>query len=167
MTDKKETFWDKIKGFFANVVKWIKGASEKSDKFITTYAPISVDVLNWLKDFNASGTADVVEAILLKVGNKYGSVFIPIVRKWLTNNLPKMIDALNLADAVAGKTDIKDKIIAGRDAIMAMDSDLKASVLAGAATMLANSFDDDGKLSMSEISAIIAYVYANRTNELI
>mgnify|MGYP003496373662 CR=1 FL=1 len=167
MTEKKETFWDKIKGFFSNVVKWIKGVSQKSDKFITTYAPIAVDVLNWLKDFNASGTADVVETILTNVGKKYGVIFIPIVRTWLTKNLPKIIDSLKLADAIAEKATIQDKIIAGRDAIMVMDSDLKASVLAGVATMLANSFEDDGKLSMSEISAIVAYVYANRTNELL
>jgi len=167
MSEKKENIWDKIKGFFANVVKWIKGASQKSDKFITTYAPIGVDVLNWLKEFNSSDTADVVEAILTNVGKKYGAVFIPVVRTWLTKNLPKMIDALKLADAVAEKSNIQDKIIAGRDAILNMDSDLKASVLAGAATMLANSFEDDGKLSMSEISAIVAYVYANRTNDLI
>ena len=167
MTEKKETLWSKIKGFFSNVVNWIKGASQKSDKFITTYAPISVDVLNWFKDFNASGTADIIEVILSNVGKKYGVVFIPVVRSWLTKNLPKIIDSLRLADAVAEKSNIQDKIIAGRDAIMAMDSDLKASVLAGVATMLANSFEDDGKLSMSEISAIIAYVYANRTNDLI
>lgn len=164
--EQKETFWEKVKGFFANVVRWLKGASSKTDVFITKYAPIGVDVLNWIKDFNSSESANIIETVLESVGKKYGAAFIPIVRKWLTKNLPKIIDALNLANSVANQQDINAKIIAGKDAINAMQSDLKATTLASIASMLANDISDDGKLSVSEAIAIIGYVYENRTNLL-
>lgn len=156
--------WEKIKEISTSVWSWIKRVAGKSDDFVGKYAPLAVNVCNWIKEFNDSPGADIVERIAESVGKKHGISFIPAVRKWLTNNLPKIIDTLNLSSSVAKEATLTDKIMAAKEAIDKMDSNMKASVWASIATMLAEDLSD-GKLSWSESITLIAYVYDNRINE--
>lgn len=159
------SFIEKIKALWAKIVAWIKGTSSKIDDFVIKYAPIAVTVVNAIKDFNESAAADVVEFILSTVDKKYGAKYVPLVRKWLEENLPKIIDALNLASKVASGATLSEKIIAAQEAIKLLPESLNATMWANLSALLANSLADDGKLSISEALAIIGYVYENNLNK--
>ena len=156
---------EKIKELWGKVVSWLKGASSKVDDFMLKYAPIAISVVNGIKDFNDSPTADVVEMILNSISGKYGKTYIPMVRKWLENNLPVILDALNLASEVAESATLAEKIIAAQKAIALLPENLNATTWTTLSTLLANSLADDGKLSISEAFAIIGYVYENNLNK--
>ena len=158
-------FIEKIKELWAKIVAWVKGASSKVDDFIVKYAPIAVTVVNGIKNFNGSATADVVEMILSNVKDKYGNAIVPMVRKWLEVSLPKIIDALNLANEVAESATLAEKILAAQKAIALLPESLNATTWTTLSTLLANSLADAGKLSLSEAFAIICYVYENRLNK--
>ena len=156
---------EKSKELWAKVTAWLKGASSKVDDFIVKYAPVAITVVNGIKSFNESAAADVVESILANVAAKYGAAYIPMVRKWLEDNLPKIIDALNLANGVAASATLSEKIIAAQKAIALLPENLNATTWTTLSTLLANSLADDGKLSLSEAFAIIGYVYENKLNK--
>ena len=156
---------EKIKELWSKVVAWVKGASSKVDDFIVKYAPVAITVVNGIKDFNGSATADVVEMIISNISSKYGKTYVPMVRKWLEDNLPKIIDALNLANEVAESATLAEKILAAQKAIALLPENLNATTWTTLSTLLANSLADDGKLSLSEAFAIIGYVYENKLNK--
>ena len=64
-------FTQKIKDFFPKVASWFKMTTEKSDELISKYAPIAVDVLQPIKKFNDSSSADAIESIVESVSGKY------------------------------------------------------------------------------------------------
>lgn len=156
---------EKIKEFWAKVVAWVKGASSKVDDFVVKYAPIAITVVNGIKEFNGSATADVVEMIINSVADKYGKGYVAKVRKWLEENLPRIIDALHLANEVAESATLAEKILAAQKAIALLPENLNATTWTTLSTLLANSLADDGKLSLSEAFAIIGYVYENKLNK--
>lgn len=160
-----KTFIDKVKELWGKIIAWLKGASSKVDDFIVKYAPIAVTVINGIKEFNGSAAADVVEMILSNISEKYGKTYVPMVRAWLEQSLPKIIDALNLANEVAQSATLAEKIIAAQKAIALLPENMNAAMWTNLSTLLANSLADDGKLSLSEAFAIIAYVYENRLNK--
>lgn len=155
---------EKIKELWAKIVAWVKGATNAVDNFILKYAPIAVSVVNAIKEFNESETADILENVLNNIGAKYGAKYIPAVREWLEKNLPIIIDSLNLAGNVAAGATISEKIEAARDGIAKLPFEIKSTTWTAVATMLANSLSDN-KLSMSEALAIVAYVYENELNK--
>ena len=61
------TFTQKVKSFSAKVASWFKMTTEKSDELISKYAPIAVDVLQSIKMFNDSSSADAIESIVESV----------------------------------------------------------------------------------------------------
>ena len=156
---------EKIKELWSKVVAWVKGATSKVDDFIVKYAPIAITVVNGIKEFNGSATADIVEMLLKSVTDKYGKAYVPMVRKWLEENLPKIIDALHLANEVAESATLAEKILAAQKAIALLPENLNATTWTTLSTLLANSLADDGKLSLSEAFAIIGYVYENKLNK--
>lgn len=156
---------EKIKALWKKITEWVKGVTSKVDDFIVKYAPVAVSVINWMKEFNESSGADVVEFILSNVSQTYGKKYVPLVRKWLKSSLPKLITALNLANNVAQGATIQEKIVAAQDAIKNLPEELSATTWATLATLLANSLADDGKLSISEALAIVGYVYENNLNK--
>ena len=158
-------FIEKIKELWQKIVDWVKGVTTKTDNFINKWAPIAVSVVNWIKEFNESSTADIIETILQKVDVKYGAKYVAKVRKWLEENLPIIIDALNLANEVASYEKISDKIIAAQKAIQLLPESLNATTWTTLSALLANALADDGKLSVSEAFAIVAYVYENCLNK--
>lgn len=156
---------EKIKELWGKVTAWLKGASSKVDDFMLKYAPIAITVVNSIKDFNESSSADVVEMILASISGKYGKDYLPKIRKWLEENLPRILDALNLASEVAASATLAEKIIAAQKAIALLPENLNATTWTTLSTLLANSLADDGKLSISEAFAIIGYVYENKLNK--
>lgn len=158
------SFIEKIKQLWSKIVAWIRGAAAKVDDFIIKYAPVAVTVVNSIKEFNESAAADVVEVILTNVSEKYGKKYVPLVRKWLENNLPIIIDALNLASKVAEGATLSEKIIAAQEAIKLLPEGLAATTWANLSALLANALADE-KLSVSEALAIIGYIYENNLNK--
>lgn len=158
------SFIEKVKNLWNKIVAWVKGATTVADDFISKYAPIAVSVINWIKEFNASPTADIIEAVLSNVGNKYGQVYVPMVRKWLEDNLPKIIDALNLASEVAEAQTVSEKLLVAREFISKLPEGLNATTWANLSALLANALADE-KLSISEALAVIGYVYENFLNK--
>lgn len=156
--------FESIKNFWKKIVDWVKGVTSKTDAFLLKFGPIAVNVVNWIKEFNESSAADLVETILQKVDTKYGAKYVATVRKWLEENLPKIIDALGLAVEVASYEKLSDKIIAAQKAIQLLPESLNATTWATLSALLANSLADDGKLSISEALAIISYIYENHLN---
>ena len=120
--------------------------------------------MNVIKEFNESDTMDLIERILATVSSKYGAKYIPLVREWLENYLPVVIDSLNLAAGVAAGTTIAEKIAAAREGIAKLPIEIKATTWTSVAAMLANALSDN-KLSVSEALAIVAYVYENELNK--
>lgn len=155
---------EKIKELWAKMVAWVKGSASKVDDFIIKYAPIAITVVNTIKDFNESDAADVVESVLMAVGLKYGSQYIPMVRRWMEENLPKIIDALGLASKVAEAATISEKIVAAQEAIKMLPESMNATMWANLSAVLANALADE-KLSISEALAIIGYIYENNLNK--
>lgn len=155
---------EKIKEIWAKIVAWVKGATSVADEFILKYAPIAVTVVNLIKEFNESETADLIENVLESIAAKYGAKYIPLVREWLEKTLPVVIDSLNLAVGVAAGTTLAEKIAAAREGIAKLPIEIKATTWTSIATMLANALADN-KLSISEALAIVAYVYENNLNK--
>ena len=158
-------FFESIKALWKKIVDWVKGVTNKVDDFVVKYAPIAVNIVNWIKEFNESSAADIVESILQKVDTKYGAKYVAVVRKWMEDNLPRIIDALGLASEVASYEKISDKIIAAQKAIKLLPESLNATMWTNLSALLANSLADDGKLSISEALAIVSYVYENNLNK--
>lgn len=158
-------FFESIKTLWKKIVDWVKGVTNKADDFVVKYAPIAVNIVNWIKEFNESSAADIIESILQKVDTKYGAKYVAIVRKWMEDNLPRIIDALGLASEVASYEKISDKIIAAQKAIKLLPENLNATMWTNLSALLANSLADDGKLSISEALAIVSYVYENNLNK--
>ena len=158
------SFIEKVKELWAKIVAWLKGAASKVDDFIIKYAPIAVTVINTIKEFNESAAGDIVEAVLATVASKYGGKYVPLVRKWMEENLPKIIDALNLASKVAESATLSEKIIAAQEAIKLLPEGVNATMWANLSALLANSLADE-KLSISEALAIIGYIYENNLNK--
>lgn len=155
---------ESIKNLWAKIVAWVKGVTNVADDFILKYAPIAVTVVNVIKEFNESDTADLIEKVLNTVGSKYGAKYIPLVRTWLEKNLPVVIDSLNLASGVAAGATLAEKIAAAREGIAKLPIEVKATTWTAVASMLANALSDN-KLSISEAIAIVAYVYENELNK--
>ena len=94
-------FFESIKALWKKIVDWVKGATSKVDDFLVKYAPVAVNIVNWIKEFNESSAADIVESVLQKVDKKYGAKYVAVVRKWMEDNLPRIIDALGIVSEVA------------------------------------------------------------------
>ena len=147
-------FFESIKALWKKIVDWVKGATSKVDDF-----------LNWIKEFNESSAADIVESVLQKVDKKYGATYVAVVRKCMEDNLPRIIDALGIVSEVASCEKVSDKIIAAQKAINLLPENLNATMWSSLSALLANSLADDGKLSISEALAIVGYVYENNLNK--
>ena len=67
---------EKIKELWGKVVAWLKGTSSKVDDFMLKYAPVAISVVNAIKEFNGSYSADVVQMVLESVsGNMVRPTF--------------------------------------------------------------------------------------------
>ena len=165
----KESFWQRLKEAGNKLLSWVKGLFVKNDAFAKKYAPIAINVVNWIKNFNESEGADMVEVILTKLTGKYGKaagVFLPAVRTWLKKDLPMILDSLNLVNAVANADGVQAKAIVARDALNSMtDLDAKAEKWVKITRDLANYLANDGRLSFNEAMAIIITVYETYSNE--
>ena len=100
-----------------------------------------------------------------RVDKKYGAKYVAVVRKWMEDNLPRIIDALGIVSEVASCEKVSDKIIAAQKAINLLPENLNATMWSSLSALLANSLADDGKLSISEALAIVGYVYENNLNK--
>lgn len=163
----KNNFFSNVKEAGEKFVAWLKSLFDKGDAFTVKYAPIAINVVNAIKDFNESDNADIVEAIVTKVGGKagkIGAIAIPILRKWLKANLGEVLDGLGLTLAVAKEATVSEKAIAAKKYIESFEGKYKGAKWTGLSTMIADKLID-GKVDLSEAFAIIATMYNNYMNE--
>lgn len=161
-------FTQKLKSFFQKVAAWFKVNSAKSDELINRYGSIAVDVVNGLKNFNDSPTADVIQDVSTTLLGKYGgaaSGIITAVRKWLSKELPQIVDGLKIAVAVSKKQSVNDKLIAAREAIKALGVADKSYVYSELSAKLLV-YLADGKIEIKEALQIVKYVYNNYINKV-
>lgn len=161
-------FTQKIKAFFSKVASWFKMTTEKSDELISKFAPIAVDVLQSIKTFNESNSADAVESIVESVSGKYklGTTTVyKTVRWWIANRFPQIIDGMGIAIAVSKKSTTSEKMIAASNAIKALPYDLKSNVLSQLSADLA-AYLEDGRLTIDEAIKLVKYVYDNYQNKI-
>lgn len=160
--------WTKIKNVFDKVGKWLSGATEVTDAKISKYAPIAVDVINAIKNFNDSGTMDVIEDVSATVLGKYGTSFkgvMTLIRMWIKSKFPQIVEGLNIAIAVASKSDIKDKLIAARQAILDLGIDKKSYAYSELAAQLVV-YLEDGKIDIKEALEMVKVVYTKYLNKV-
>ena len=163
------SFLSKLKSSYSKFTNWLKNAFKKNDEFAKKYAPIAINVVNWIKDFNDSEGADLIEVVCSKALGKYGkavSPMIPVVRKWLAKELPLILDGLKLTDEVANAVGVQAKSAAAMKAIDAMtDIPDKADIYAKIARKLAEYLATDGRIDYNEAMSIIHIIYATCANK--
>ena len=106
-----------------------------------------------------------VSATLL---GKYGapaSGIITAVRKWLSKELPQIVDGLKIAVAVSKKQSVNDKLIAAREAIKALGVADKSYVYSELSAKLLV-YLADGKIDIKEALEVVKYIYTNYINKV-
>ena len=162
-----KSLWNKLKEAGDKVVSWFKKLLMKNSEMYKKYAPIAINIVNWMKDFNSSTDADLIEVICVKLMGKYGTVASPIItaaRAWMKAHLGEVLDSLRLGEAVANANTVEEKAKAAQAYIASMG--VKESTYAW--TELASKIADalsDGKFKPSEIVAIIVCVYETYKND--
>ena len=147
--------WKKIKDLFVNV--W-----EEADELTKKFVPVAVNVDQFVKNFNESATADLLEKLITSVikGNK-DDIAIAFVRGKLRTELPKILVALNVVKTVNEIKGIDKQILALVDYLKFSkddaEYDAKCRTLAG---MLVEAFKD-GKITLGEAVKISEYYYNN------
>lgn len=149
---------EKIKSLSNKVANWFTNLLAKNDSMVKVSAPIAVHVLNLIKNANASGVTDVLGLIVQSVGVKWGNSAASLVKKWISENIDKIISGVGIADAAAQSPDVNVKIKLVSQYIASLNVDIKGVKISELASMLAKDLDDS-KLSIVEIVAIVTAIY--------
>lgn len=158
----------KIKSFLKKVGGWFKVTSEESDKLVSKYAPIAVDVLQKVKTFNDSAAADSVEGIIVDVCGKYGltaGATMTLIRTWLKKRLPLLILSMGLAYDVSQKATIEEKLKVASQNLKDMNPVLKSNTLQRLSADL-TSYLEDGRLSVKECIQLVIDAYNGYKNKI-
>lgn len=163
----KNNFWSKLKSFGNNVVEWFRNLINANDEVYKKYAPLAINIVNGVKEFNDSPEADIIAVITTKLLGRYGAVATPIivkVRAWMTAHLGEILDGMRLGEAVANATTIEAKSLAAQNYIKAMGIKEATYKWTELASKIADALSD-GRFTTSEIAAIIICAYSTYRNE--
>ena len=139
-------------------ITWLRGLFSKAesayDKLEDALKPIvkvAVNVVQAVKTFNESATADIIAAILAKsIKGNVDDVVIDKVRLWLKKELPKLAIKLALADTTINLKSNDEKLKA-IIAALGQSENKGEKALAFAASLA--SYLADGKLTKEELEA--------------
>ena len=147
-------FFSWLKGLFKKAVGAYDALEEKAKPLVK----VAVNVVQALKTFNESGTADVISAIIgsLKAGQADDAV-IASVRLWLKKELPKLAIKLALVDTTINLKSTDEKLKAIIEALQIKGTGKDALEFAAKLAV----YLEDGKLSVDELKAA-ADDYYNR-----
>lgn len=163
--------WIKVSDWFKSVGAWIRGAQKKVDDAIIKYAPIGVDIVQAVKTFNESPTADAIESMCKLLKGKYGTAMaaiIPNLRVFLNRWLPYVLETLNVSSAIAEVTTLEEKLKVFSEELSKMNIDQKSSTYTELAAKIAE-IAKDGHVSFAEIADFVKAVkevYEKKENKL-
>lgn len=140
---KKFITW--ITNFFSKA----KDAYEKLEEKSKPIVKIAVNVVQAIKTFNESSTADIVAAILgsIKPGEA-DDILIANVRKWLTKELPKLAVKLTLVESTINLKTTDEKLKAIINALQLSENKGEKALVFAAQLAV---YLEDGKLSYDEL----------------
>ena len=148
-------FFSWLKGLFKKAVGAYDALEEKAKPLVK----VAVNIVQALKTFNESGTADVISAIIAAaIPGVKDDAIIAATRAWLKKELPKIAIKLALVDSTINlmSTDAKLKAIISA---LQLSENKGEKALAFAAQLAV--YLEDGKLSVDELKAA-ADDYYNR-----
>jgi hypothetical protein len=161
-----KSFWRNLKEAGDKVVSWFKKLLMKNSEMYKKYAPIAINIVNWIKEFNESENADLIETICTNLTGKYGAAALPvvtIVRKWLKAHLGEVLDGLKLGEAVANADTVEAKAKAAQAYIAQMGISDKTYAWTVLTSKIADALSD-GRFSANEIIAIVICAYDTYKN---
>jgi hypothetical protein len=139
----------KLINWFTKLFGKAKDAYEKLEEASKPVVRVAVNVVQALKTFNESPTADIVAVILgsIKPGEA-DDILIANVRKWLNKELPKLAIKLTLVDSTINLKTPDEKLKAIINAFQ-LSENKGEKALAFAAQLAV--YLEDGKLSYDEL----------------
>lgn len=153
-------FWNKVNALFSKAATWFKNLISSNDSFVQNVAPVAIDVVNWIKNFNNSKESDALVSLASLISNKYGAVVANSVKSWITNHIDEVLAGLNITLKAAQTASITEKVQKICEYVSSLDLDKfkKGECLTTLAANIANALSDS-KLSFAEIVSIIEYIY--------
>jgi len=146
-----------LKKLWSWIEKVFNGLNAKTKELV----PVAINVVQAIKDFELSGTADVIEFVVTKAipGDADDKAIIAgraIVRKWL----PKILLELQLVEVAANTDDLNEKLQLILQRLKLSSDETQNIVYHGIASLIVEKLSD-GELSWSDAIAISEYYYKN------
>jgi len=150
-------FLEKIKTISTKIYNGLKSLWKKVDSLADQYCPTAIAVVNAIKSFNESSTADVVETIIETViPGTTDDKIISAVRTFLKEELPKVAEVLGIVNDVAAIESDNAKLvyILSKLNVTSAKGKLYNDIAAKIVSALS-----DGKLTANECWGIVEYYY--------
>lgn len=140
---------------------WVERVFNKLNAKTKELVPVAINVVQAIKDFELSGSADFIEFVVTKsipgeADDKAVKVGREIIRKWL----PKILIELQLVEVAAGTNDINEKLQLILKRLKLSSDETQNIVYHGIASLIIEKLSD-GDLSWSDSIAISEYYYKN------
>lgn len=147
--------WSKIKTFVTNL--W-SDVNKTADKL----CPIAINVVDAIKTVNSSASGDVIELIISKlIPGSADDAIISLVRKWLTENLPKIATDLKIVNSISKIKDKNEQLKAICNAINVSNDETKNVIYHTLASKILEVLSD-GKITWGEAVMLSQYYYDNK-----
>lgn len=146
-----------LKKLWSWVEKVFNGLNAKTKELV----PVAINVVQAIKDFELSGSADFIEFVVTKAipgdaDDKAIKVARSIIRKWL----PKILIELQLVEVAANTDDLNEKLQLILTRLKLSSDETQNIVYHGIASLIIEKLSD-GDLSWSDSIAISEYYYKN------
>lgn len=140
---------------------WVERVFNQLNAKTKELVPVAINVVQAIKDFELSGSADFIEFVVTKAipGDADDKAIIAgreIIRKWL----PKILLELQMIEVAAGTDDINEKLQLILKRLKLSSDETKNIVYHGIASLIIEKLSD-GDLSWSDSIAISEYYYKN------
>lgn len=153
-----------IKSLFSSLESYVRVFIKKNDEAIKKYAPVAVDVVNFLKEYTGSTVAADLFKFLEGIGNPVVSKGASIVYKILSPAiLDKIGKVLGCLQGVASDATMDDKIKQIALFVEKLTAEDRKDALTSIASIIAEALSD-GKLSWKELYIIIEAIYVKNKN---
>ena len=140
---------------------WVERVFNQLNAKTKELVPVAINVVQAIKDFELSGSADFVEFVVTKAipgdaDDKAVKIARDIIRKWL----PKILLELQMIEVAAGTDDINEKLQLILTRLKLSSDETQNIVYHGIASLIIEKLSD-GDLSWSDSIAISEYYYKN------
>jgi hypothetical protein len=157
-------FFDKIKALFNKLTNWFAGVLQENDEFVKVYAPLAVNILNFIKEYNGSAIVSALKSWVVTLGGTYAKIGVELVDTIFTDdNMNRAIAALNISYDAASTPNVSEKLKFILDYVRQLETDERAIAWTELSAMIAASLTD-GKLSWQEVYSIVKAIYDTKAN---